>query len=187
MYGFAMKKLYGDLYESRYRQLQKVIPDNCSLLELCMGDLYFYENYLKKKNVHYSCADVNPIFVKVALAKNIHASLLDILKDEIPKSDYILIQAALSYSIPNHKELIEKLLKSANKQLIIAENINNVSNSGNVIVSAIGTFMSKAKAGQAKIKFTRESLKEAFKDFEANIVEWIEPADSSEVIIILQK
>ncbi len=66
LYEFAMKKLYGAFYESRYTNLVKLIPDNCQLLELCMGDLYFYEHYLKNKNINYSCADVNPIFVRAA-------------------------------------------------------------------------------------------------------------------------
>lgn len=187
LYEFAMKKLYGSFYESRYSNLAKVIPDNCQLLELCMGDLYFYEHYLKSKNINYSCADVNDIFVNAAKAKKINAGLIDIIKDEIPQSDYILIHAALSYSIPQHKELIKKLLNSTTKQLIISENTQNVSNSKSKFISVLGTFFSKAKAGQSKVKFTKETLKEAFSGFEKNIVQWLEPSDSHETIIVLQK
>ena len=187
LYEFAMKKLYGSFYKSRYTNLAKVIPEGCQLLELCMGDLYFYEHYLKNKNINYSCGDVNDVFVNAAKAKKINSTLIDIIKDEIPKSDYILIQGGITYSIPQHVEVIKKALSSSNKQLIISENTQNVSNSNSKLVSSLATFLSKAKAGQSKIKFTKETLKEAFSGVEKNIVQWIEPTDSRETIIVLQK
>ena len=186
-YAFTMKRLYGTAYESRYTQLQKLIPDNCELLELCMGDMLFYEKYLKEKNIQYSCADVNPIFVNAAKRKGINAKLMDILKEDIPKADYILIQGALYHSIPDQTAFIKKLFDSANKQVIISECLKNVSNSSNGLISNLAAFMSKAKAGQSKIKFTKKTLKEAFSGLEKNIVQWIEPADSIETIIVLQK
>ena len=187
LYSFAMRQLYGSFYESRYTHLQKLIPDNCQLLELCMGDLHFYEHYLKSKNIQYSCADVNPVFVTAAKSKNINSRLIDILKDEIPKSDYILIQASLYHSIPNQVDLIQKLLNSTNKQLIITESTQNVSNSGNKIKSFLGAALSKAKSGQSKIKFDQPMLKETFSVFEKNIVQWIEQNDSLETIIVLKR
>ena len=186
-YKFTMRMLYGSHYENRYTHLQKLVPDNCQLLELCMGDLYLYENYLKNKNIQYSCADINPVFVKAARSKNVDSHLIDILKDEIPKSDYILIQGAIYHAIPNELGLIDKLLNSAAKQLIISESVSNVSNSGNKIMSVIGAALSKAKKGQSKIKFSRKTLKETFKVYEKNIIQWIEPPDSLEVIIVMQK
>jgi hypothetical protein len=187
LYAFTMRKLYGRFYHGRYTNLEKLIPENCELLELSMGDLYFYENYLKNKNIKYSCADINPIFVQKAKAKNIHAGVINMLKDEIPKSDYILLQGALYHSIPDQEKFITKLFNSVNKQLIISECVKNVSNSSNGLVSYLGAFMSKAKAGQSRIKFTNETLKQAFSGFEKNIVQWIEPDDSMETIIVLQK
>jgi hypothetical protein len=139
------------------------------------------------KNIKYSCADVNPVFVNSAKQKGIDARLLDMLTDEIPKSDYILIQGALYHSIPNENAFVKKIFASADKQLIISESLKNVSNSSNSLISSLGTFMSKAKAGQSKIKFTKKTLKEAFSGLENNIVQWIEPEDSIETIIVLQK
>jgi hypothetical protein len=187
LYSYTMRRLYGKNFENRYSSLVKLIPGNCQLLELCMGDMYFYENYLRKKNISYSCADVNPIFVNAARKKKVNSILLDILTDEIPKSDYILIQGSLYHAIPNHKELIKKLFAAAGKQLIISECVNNVSNSSNGLVSWLGALASKAKTGQSKIKFTNETLKQSFRDYERNIVQWIESPDNLEVIIVLQK
>lgn len=187
LYAFTMRLLYGSYYKGRYTNLEKLIPEGCQLLELCMGDMFLYENYLKSKNINYSCADINPVFVEAAKERKINSRLIDMLTEEIPKSDYILLQGALYHSIPNQNEFIRKLLNSANKQLIISESTRNVSNSGNGLVSHLGAFFSKAKTGQSRIKFSKEMLKEAFSDFEKNIIHWIEPSDSQEIIIVLQK
>ena len=186
-YSFIMKRLYGSYYSKRYSAIAQIIPDNCSLFELCMGDLYFYKHYLKKKNINYSCADINPIFVNAAKKEGINAVLIDILKDEIPNSDYILLQGSLYHSIPHQKELVKKILGSTGKQLIISENVLNISNSSNHFKAWLGGTFSKAKAGQSKIKFTRETLKESFKDFEKEILQWIETPDNLETIIVLEK
>jgi len=85
-----------------------------------MGDMFFYENYLKAKNIKYSCIDVNPVFVNSAKQKGTEVKLMDILTEEIPKADYILIQGALYHSIPNENDFIKRMFVSANKQLIIS-------------------------------------------------------------------
>jgi hypothetical protein len=187
LYELTMKSLYGRFYQGRYTNLEKVIPAGCKLFELCMGDLYFYEHYLKKKNIHYKCADVNPVFVNAAKAKGIDASLIDFIKDPVPSCDHILIQGSLYHAIPDHAKVIEKLFAAANKQLIISESVKNVSNSGNPLIASLAGFISKAKSGQSKVKFTKETLKFAFSGLEKHIVQWIEPENSLETIIVLQK
>lgn len=187
LYELTMRGLYGRYYEGRYTHLEKLIPANCNLMELCMGDLHLYEHYLKGRNINYKCADVNPVFVEAAKKKGLDASLLDFITDPIPPCDYILIQGSLYHAIPDHVKVIEKLFESANKQLIISESVKNVSNSKNPLLSSLAGFISKAKGGQSKIKFTKQTLELAFTGLEKNIVQWIEPEDSLETIIVLQK
>jgi hypothetical protein len=187
LYELTMRSLYGRFYKGRYTHLEKVIPDNCSLFELCMGDLHFYEHYLKKKNINYKCADINPVFVNAAKEKGLDAFLIDFIRDPVPSCDHILIQGSLYHSIPHHVKIIEKLLAAANKQLIISESVKNISNSKNPLAASLAGFISRSKGGQSKIKFTKETLKFAFSGLEKNIVQWIEPEDSLETIIVLQK
>lgn len=186
LYRTAMKLAYGEHFVPRYERLNKYIPENAEVFECCMGDAWFYRNYLRKKNVKYSCGDINPVFVRAAKKNGIDARLLDVFNDAIPKSDYILVHASLSYFIPGEEKIIRKLLAATKKKLIISESVNNLSNSGSGFKSAIGTFLSKAKAGQSKIKFTRESLRKAFTAFENNIESWDDNPDQREVIIVLR-
>lgn len=185
-YRTAMKLSYGKQYYERFERLNSYFPEGASVFEICMGDAYFYQHYLAKKNVHYSCGDVNPFFVNAAKRKGIDARAFNLFTDAVPKTDYILIHAALSYFIPQEASIILKLMQAAGKKVIIAESVDNLSNASSGFKSAIGTFLSKAKAGQSKIKFTRESLKKSFEPFAGHIETWDESPERREVIIVLK-
>jgi hypothetical protein len=186
-YTAAIRLSYGSKFKTRYSALNKYIPHGCHLLELCMGDAFFYRAYLRKKDVVYSCADINPVFVNIARKNGIKCSILNITEDEIPRADYILMQGSLYHFIPDEAGMIRKLLNACNERLIISENVENLSNSSSGLISWIGKALSKAKAGQSKIKFTRQHLKSTFKPFKDQIEVWEESPDNKEVIIVLRK
>lgn len=185
LYRAAMKLAYGKRFSKRYHALTEFIPEGCALFEPCMGDARLYLDYLKKKNVNYSCGDVNPHFVNAARRKGIDAVEMNLMTETPPQSDYILLHASLSYFIPNEEKLIAKLFSACNKELIISESIDNMSNSSSGFTSMLGTWLSKAKVGQSKIKFTATTLKKAFAPFEANIKVWKIDPDNREIIIVL--
>lgn len=185
LYRTAMKMSYGDQFSRRYEKLNSYIPEGSQVFEVCMGDAFFYRKYLAKKNIRYSCGDINPVFVEAARKDNIDARLLNVFTDEIPKADIILMHASLSYFMPLEASIVLKLLAAADKKVIIAESIDNLSNSRSGLKSFLGTFLSKAKAGQSKIKFTRESLRKSFEPFNGQIETWEESENDREVIIVL--
>lgn len=186
LYRTAMKMSYGDQFTRRYEKLNSYIPEGSEVFEVCMGDAFFYRKYLAKKNIRYSCGDVNPVFVNAARKDTINARLLNVFTDEIPKADIILMHASLSYFIPQEASVVLKLLAAAKQKVIIAESIDNLSNSRSGLKSFLGTFLSKAKAGQSKEKFTRDSLKKSFNPFLRQIETWDESDTDREVIIVLQ-
>jgi hypothetical protein len=187
IYQNAIKFSFGNHYTTRYSALEKHIPAGAQLLELCMGDAFFYLNYLKDKKLNYSCADINPVFIKAAKRKGLNPIVLDVFKDPIPQSDYILMQGSLYHFIPEEKFILGKLLNACNKQLIISEPVNNMSNSSSILKASLAEFLSKAKSGQSKIKFTAGTLKESFALFKGQVAIWEESPDNKEIIIVLRK
>ena len=185
-YRMAMKLSYGKEYHLRYERLAAYIPEGANVFEVCMGDAYFYQNYLRKKNVKYACCDINPVFVRRAKKLGVKSSLVNLFTDKIPMTDYVLMHASLSYFIPQEASIVLKLLSATRKRLIIAESIENLSNSSSGMKSAIGTFLSKAKAGQSKVKFTAESLRNSFSVFNDHIEVWDEKPGQRETIIVLK-
>jgi len=94
IYRIVMKFLYGKSFKARYKAISEIIPDNISVVEVCAGDGYLYECFLKKKNILYSGLDINPVFVSTAKRKGMPFFLHDLTKEAIPLSDYVIIQAS---------------------------------------------------------------------------------------------
>lgn len=186
-YNRAMRLAYGTKFETRYKHLEKYIPEGCELLELCMGDAFFYQHYLRKKNVRYRCADINPVFIRSARKKGIDAQLLDVYSDPVPKADYVLMQASLYHFIPDEKKIIDKLLDACNIAVIISENVENLSNDPSTFRARLGEHLSRAKSGQSRVKFTRDTLAQSFTDHKKNIGVWEDLPGNKEVIIVLRK
>lgn len=187
LYHTAMKWSYGDKFLRRYEALAGHIPENSELLELCMGDAWFYRHYLAGKGISYRCADINPVFVKAALEMGLNAQLLNMITDPIPVADYILLQGSLYHFIPGEQQMIVRLFEACRKALIISESTDNLSNAANPVKAKLGEYLSKAKAGQSKQKFTRDTLRQAFGPFEAHIAVWEELPANRETIIVLKK
>lgn len=187
LYKTAMRISYGRHYSERYTALEKHIPSNAHVLELCMGDAFLYHNHLRQKNVRYSCADINPVFVKAAKRRGIDAQRIDLFKDEIPKSDYVLVQGSLYHFIDNPYFILKKLLDATNKKLIISEPVDNLSNSSSSLKASLGAFLSNAGSGQSRIKYTRQSIRETFHSLDYCIETWEELPENREVIIVLKK
>ncbi|MDC1037973.1 hypothetical protein OAR31_02765 [Candidatus Marinimicrobia bacterium] len=155
IYTLLMKCLYGKHYIYRYREIAEKIPRGASVTDVCSGDSVLYTRYLKGKN-KYTGIDINPLTsFNSQWAKIIK---VDIVKEAIPKADYVVMQGSLYQFIPNHKEIINKMLDSARYKVIISEPVINLVNSKNKIISTIAKYSANPSTGNKKFRFTKESL-----------------------------
>ena len=119
IYKIVMKLLHGKSYVKRYALIAKEAGD-LNVLDLCCGDCEL-EKYVKM----YKGADFNPVFIKSAKRRGLDVIKLDVLNDEIPRSECIVMQASLYQLYPKHKKVIKKILKKAkkaNKRIIFLTN-----------------------------------------------------------------
>jgi hypothetical protein len=160
--------MYGQYYLKRYSHLASIIPSNVSVTDLCCGDSSLYHYALKGKN-RYTGMDINPLYnVNDQNCKIIKA---DILKDPIPISDYVIIQGSLYQFIPNHKEIINKMLDSARYKVIISEPVINLVNSKNKIISTIAKYSANPSTGNKKFRFTKSLLNKFFRKNYKDLIE----------------
>ena len=125
LYTFLMKILYGNNYQSRYQQIAKLITNNSTVIDVCCGDAELYK-YLKSKNINYLGLDINYQFIKKLMSKNISCRWVNIENvNDLPQADFVIIQGSL-YQFKKPEKIINKLLKSTKKGLIISESINNL-------------------------------------------------------------
>lgn len=160
-YKLVMKLLYRKRYEDRYRSIAEEIPDGVKVLDVCCGDCALYTLFLKNKAL-YTGIDITDSFIKSAKKKLINIIPLDVRFDKLPQSDYIIMQASLYQFIPLHKQIVNNLLDSALKKVIISEPINNLSNSNNRVISFIARRSANPGTGHTKDRFIEETFREFF-------------------------
>jgi len=170
IYTLLMKCLYGHHYLGRYRAIAEKIPRGTSVTDVCSGDSALYTRYLKGKN-KYTGIDMNPLTTfNTHWAKVIKGN---IVTEAIPKADYIVMQGSLYQFMPKHKTIIDKMLKSSNKKVIISEPIINLSNSNIGFISTITKKVANPGSGQKIERFTKRSFIDFFKSDFRNIIEEI--------------
>jgi hypothetical protein len=130
-----MRLLYHKNFYARYQAIAEEIPDSASVVDICAGDAYLYSNFLIKKNIRYTGLDNSPFFLSWAQKKGIDYHKINVINDQIPKGDVIVMMASLYQFIPNEKEILHKLIRSARQKVIISEPISNLSSSHHSIIA----------------------------------------------------
>ena len=180
-----MRILYGRNYQHRFTAIAEEIPDKVEVLDVCCGDAALYNRELKGR-VNYIGTDINKKFIHRGENKLIKILPLNIITDELPQSDYVIMQASLYQFIPNHKLIIDKLINSANKKVIISEPVRNLSNSSSNIISLIARYSANPGTGHKIERFNEESFREIFYDhFKERIEKFKFIPGNRELIVIL--
>src|SRR4051812_18583557 len=90
LYTAMIRVLYGRHFDARYRALAEMIPQGASVLELCCGPPFFYERYLRSRNIDYCGVDFNDKFVNALKRLGARAERLDLRNAEaLPRADYV--------------------------------------------------------------------------------------------------
>ena len=159
IYMGLMKLSYQNKFEKRYEILGSLFERNCSIVELCCGDCYLYLNYLKQKQIQYVGVDINNSFIAYARKMGIDARNLNVISDEIPQGDILLMHASLYQFIPSERVILDKIIAAARREVIIAEPVINRSHQENFMVSKISELLSNPGTGPARDRFNPENFK----------------------------
>jgi len=159
VYKVVMRILYGKAYTRSYELIAKEAKD-MKILDLCCGDCKLAE-YIND----YKGIDFNNIFVKYAKKRGIDVTRGDILKDEIPKSECIVMTGSLYQFIPHHEYIIRKMLKKA-KKVIISESGIHLAKSKNPLIAIAARRLTNI-SGAHKNRFTKNQLFGLYKKLRA--------------------
>lgn len=180
-----MRFIYGKNYQARFQSLAEEIPDNINVLDVCCGDYGLYTRQLKGR-VKYVGIDINESFINKAKKELITILPLNIVTDDLPFSDYVIMQASLYQFMPNHKLIIDKLINSANKKVIISEPVRNLSNSRSKIISFIARYSANPGTGHKIDRFNEESFRDIFfRNFKERIEKFKFIPGNRELMVIL--
>jgi hypothetical protein len=171
LYQGLMRALYGRGFDARYRAIDALIEPGSEVFEACAGDGHLYERYLRSKAIRYSGGDINDVFLKHARRRNLPIVALDLLVDSIPVADYVVIQASLYQFIPGHARVIERLLCSARRTLIVAEPVVNLASSSSSWVRWLAQRSANPGDGHKAARFDEASLDAALRGDFADRIE----------------
>jgi hypothetical protein len=164
LYQGLMRALYGRGFDARYRAISALIEPGSEVFEVCAGDGYLYEHYLRSKGIRYAGGDISDVFVKHAQRRRVPIVAHDLTKDPTPAADYVVIQASLYQFIPHHARIIEGLLGSARRSLIVAEPIVNLSTSASGWVRWLAQRSANPGDGHKAARFDAASLDAALRE-----------------------
>ena len=183
LYRILIKGLYGKNYLSRYKSIQKYISEGYTVTDVCSGDCALYFNALKGLN-KYVAVDINSFGITNHGIKQLK---INIINDEIPSSDYVVMQGSLYQFYPHHKNIVDKLILSAKKKIIITEPILNLASSNNFIISSIAKYMTNQGTGFKDFRFSKDSLENFLMDnYNKNIINKELIAGGREMLYVLK-
>lgn len=164
LYSITMRLLYGkEMYNKRYEYMAKEC-DGMSVLDIGCADCHLAD-YLPKDR--YVGLDINKNFIKSAIKRGINAKLLDVIKDEIPSAECIMISGILHQLYPQHEELIKKALGAASKRVVICEPTHHVACSKNPIIAKIARMINDPGYGSPKKRLNKDELFAMYKKYRA--------------------
>jgi SAM-dependent methyltransferase len=154
-----MTALYGRHYQARYSALASLIPAGASVVELCCGPGTLYRRALRAKQVHYTGLDISPVFIDAVRAAGGDGRLWDVrMPHSLPVGQYLLIQASLYHFIhEGASELVDRMLAAAEREVIIAEPIRNLTTGRMPLSKRLGSLTNPGTGAQPH-RYTAETL-----------------------------
>ena len=144
IYNVTLSILYGGKARAkeRFSRIANEVEESDVVVDLCAGNSYLLDA-LENKIIDYQAYDVNDRFVKALKRRGASAYCCDVRKINVPEADVIVMASALYHFHPNCAQILERMLASARKKVILVEPVKNAVNSSNCILSAFAR-----KAGQ---------------------------------------
>ena len=159
VYESVMLVLYGRHYFSRYKAIASLIPNGAGVLDVCCGPARIYSRYLKRKDVKYYGLDINEGFISNLIRAGARGEIWDLRDDrDLPPADYVLMHASLYHFLPDASGVIDRMLRAARKQVIIAEPIRNLADSNIPLLSPFARRQTDPGIGKQPARFTEITL-----------------------------
>ena len=154
-----MRVLYGRGYDDRFRALADLVPDGSSALDVCCGPGTLFRRYLRHKRVRYTGLDINAGFVARVSASGADGLLWNLEEIRpLPRAEYVIMQASLYHFLPDARSVVERMMRAAEKRVLIAEPIRNIVSSDVPVLAALARKLSNPGTGDQPHRFDEARL-----------------------------
>jgi SAM-dependent methyltransferase len=119
------------------RFVAEAIEPGSSVLDLCCGDAAIAPRLIER-NCRYVGLELNPRFVESARRRGLDVRVWDGRSLEIPEqADVVCILSSLYQFIPDERRLLEAMLRSARRKVIVSEPVRNWTTSRSALLRRI--------------------------------------------------
>jgi len=152
-----MRLLYGRKYLNRYRLISALLPDSCSVIELCCGCGFLYEKFLARRGIHYIGVDMLDRMLSRLKKMGVKTIVGDALLTEVDVSDYCIMLGSLYHFYPKEHFVLKHMSKLGAKAIVL-EPIINYTSSKNFLISCISKAMSHIKGTSSHRRLNTDAL-----------------------------
>lgn len=187
-YELLIRALYGRYYDAHYRAIAELIPAGSRVVEVCCGPATLYRHYLRGKSVDYTGIDLSEPFITALCSLGGRGIVSDAASDaSLPEADYVILQGALYFFLPDPTSIIDRMLLAARKQVIVSEAIKNIANSRWPIVNALARRLAGAVAGEGVVRFTERTLDQLFERYRDCVIDAFKIPGGRDKVYVLDK
>lgn len=165
LYELAIRALYGQYYQARYREVAALIPEGSRVVDVCAGDCGLYRHALRTGRYNYHACDSNKTFVEWAQRQGIQAQRLDVLQEPLPKADCVVMMGSLCQFLPEPGMVLESMIEAAHERVIISEPVRNLAQHRWGMVRWLARLGSQLESGPVERRFTEETLRALLKRY----------------------
>ena len=129
-YDLVMRLLYRDELDAVSEQVGRYIPPDASVIDVCCGTAQLYFSQLERRpggKENYLGLDANGHFIMALRRLGVRAKRFDVLREELPVADYIVMCSSLYHFRAREADIFEKLMSAARRGVIISEPVQNLS------------------------------------------------------------
>jgi SAM-dependent methyltransferase len=188
IYDLVMWGLYRQSASERYREVAELLVEYSSVLDVCCGPAHL-ASYLDK-NQQYLGLDISDVFVSFAKRRGIPVQRYNLWKEELPIGEYdvIVLQASLYQFAPKQTDVIDKMIASAKKAVLVTEPIRNLSQSRWKWISSLSRKLTRPEGGGLYLgeRFNKESMQELIQPYKSKVSFVKEIAKSRELAVLFE-
>lgn len=164
LYELSMRMLYRSGYGERIKAVSVLIADHATVADVCAGDCSLYRYGLQHKDLVYTAYDINPMFVRWGVRRNIDIRKLDLRHDPMPRADYVVMMGSLYQFIPNERIIIDQMMNAAAKRVILVEPVRNLSQHVNPVLRKVARFFSSVDDQPCDRRLNETGLRQLLAD-----------------------
>jgi hypothetical protein len=158
-YDLMMKLLYGREYQQTQAEVAQLIPEGSSVVDVCAGTCRLYFEHLRARQCDYLALDCNGHFVMAARNRGVNARLFNLLTEELPPADYVVMDSSFYHFYRHETAVFAKMIGAARCGVIISEPMRNLSAHSLPLLGRIANRLTDPGVGEFQYRFDLDSFR----------------------------